>query len=373
MEHDPVPAMLRRLDPHNRRILEEYQRQQKLRNLPDTTIKTKLFKVYAFLQYFNGPCCTARPEDTEAFYLKRQTEVRPATAFGDIQELRTFYKWLLPKKAVITFHPKRPRTDIPPEKVLNSTNARTLLGVCENQRDVALVSIFWDSGARLDEILGADIGDVAFDQHGAIIHVNGKTGRRPVRLTNCVPDLQLWLNRFHPMKDDKSAPLFVTLRKRGTNSYTRMKPRTVENLFKRLGDLAGCHKKTNPHAFRHGRATSRAPNFTEPMMRQYFGWSKGSQMPSVYVHMSARDIDDKILAIDGIKKEETPAPDPMAVVPCPRCGRPNAPDAMFCGVCLMALNDMALKYLNKGRETIDDPDMLIEYGQYRKNAKSSRE
>lgn len=363
---DPETVMLGRLDPHNKKILEEYQRHLRVRNISPTTIRTKLFKVYAFLKFIEyRPCCRATPPDAENFYLHRKETQAPATSFGDLQELRVFFKWLLPEKEIITFRPQRPRHDVPPEKVLTSDCALKILECCESQRDRAMVTLFWDSGARVNEILSCNIGHVQFDKFGAIISVNGKTGRRPIRLVSSVPDLQAWI-RIHPLKDDPNAPLFVTSRKRGTREFTRLKDRTVENLFKRLGGYALAGKKTNPHSFRHGRATNRAQKLTEPEMRAYFGWSKASAMPSVYVHLSARDIDNKVLQIEGVKKEDAPEQDPMAVISCPRCGRPNAPDASFCGVCLLALTDEAAQDLNVAQGIMAEPDNLMAYAIWKK-------
>jgi hypothetical protein len=39
---------------------------------------------------------------------------------------------------------------------------------------------------------------------------------------------------------------------------------------------------------------------TEAQMNAYFGWVQGSGMPSVYVHLSGRDIDDAVLKANGI-------------------------------------------------------------------------
>jgi hypothetical protein len=39
---------------------------------------------------------------------------------------------------------------------------------------------------------------------------------------------------------------------------------------------------------------------TEAQMNAYFGWVQGSGMPSVYVHLSGRDIDDAILKANGV-------------------------------------------------------------------------
>lgn len=344
MDDETLLARYKQLDPFHRRIFMEYLRKQRLQNISEETMKTKLWKVYTFLLWSSfRPICKATPEDMENFYLHRKKEKAQATAFGDNQELKTFFKWLLPGKDLFKFKPQRPRSELAPEEIPQATDARELLAVCENQRDRALVSVTWDSGARLDEIVSARVGDVKFDQYGAVISVTGKTGRRNIRLVNSSVELERYLNFYHPMKDDATAPLFVISRKRGTTAHTAMAERTVQNLFRKLGDYAGTQKRCNPHAWRHGRATDRSKKMTEPEMRQLFGWSPRSAMPAVYVHLSSRDIDDKVLAVEGVKMEEEPAPDAMAVIRCPRCGKPNSPDAMFCGVCLVALQDMAIK------------------------------
>lgn len=40
-------------------------------------------------------------------------------------------------------------------------------------------------------------------------------------------------------------------------------------------------------------------------MNVYFGWVQGSGMPSIYVHLSGRDIDDAILKANGVTEKGT--------------------------------------------------------------------
>ena len=350
---DDILVRYKRLDPVNRQYFTDYLRHLQLRNVAETTTLTKLWKVYGFLIWSEfRDLKAARPEDLENFYLFRRKEKAAATAFGDIQELGVFFKWLLPGKDLITFKPQRPRNDLPPEKVLQSDNVRSLLEVCDNQRDRALVATYWDSAARLNELLDCCVGDVKIDRYGAVISVNGKTGRRNIRLVSSVPDLQAWIDRYHPLKNDPTAPLFVISRRRGTTAYKRLDERTVQNLFKRLRDLAGCSKKTNPHAFRHGRLTTRGKDLTESELRQYAGWSKGSSMAAVYVHLSSRDIDDKILKVDGVVQDEDPMPDLMKPIICDRCRRSNPPDSMFCN-CGFPLTEQAVRDIGILKEEFD--------------------
>jgi site-specific recombinase XerC len=69
---------------------------------------------------------------------------------------------------------------------------------------IGLFMLLWDSAARIGEIMKLKVGDVLFDQYGGVIFVNGKTGKRRIRLTASVPDLQQWLN-IHPLKDNPDA------------------------------------------------------------------------------------------------------------------------------------------------------------------------
>jgi len=368
---ESVLAKYKRLDPVNRQYFADYLRYMGLRNIGDATVLTKLWKVYGFLIWFDfRDAKTAQPADLENFYLSRRKAKSPITAFGDIQELRLFFAWLQPDREMITFKPQKPRADVPPEKILMPENIKELLAACETQRDRALVMLFWDSGARVSEVLDSNIGDIRFDQYGAVISVKGKTGRRNIRLVNAVPDLQQWVN-IHPQKGNPDAPLFVTSVKRGHPTVSRLTVRRVQNIFARLGDLAGCGKDCNPHAFRHGRLTTRGKQLTESELREYAGWSKGSNMAAVYVHLSSRDIDDKILSVEGIRQtpEDTKNGNAMEMIECPRCKRKNPPDAMYCYICSCGMNDEAVDNITALNKAHEDPDSIIEYGQWLKARK----
>ena len=76
--------------------------------------------------------------------------------------------------------------------------------------------------------------------------------------------------------------------------------------LKKIAKKAKIKKRIHPHLFRHSRCTYMANYLTEAQMNLYFGWIQGSDMPSVYVHLSGRDVDDAVLKANGITaKEET--------------------------------------------------------------------
>jgi integrase len=341
---DGALAKMHRLDPVNRLYLGDYQRYLELRNLSPNTITLKLWKVYSFLLWREfRDARTAIAREIEDYYLQRKSSKSPSTVSNDITELRLFFAWLLPGTELVTFKPKKEKYEIDNSKVLRSVQVKKILAACETPRDRALVMIFWDSAARLSEVMDCNIKDVVLDRYGGILYVNGKTGRRSCPLTLSVPDLQAWLN-VHPLKNNPEAPLFVTSRRRGSE-IKRLNPHTVQNKFRALKEIAGLQgNRCNPHAFRHGRCTDLGGKLTEAELRKFAGWSGNSSMASVYVHLSGRDVRNKILEIAGFISPEKAGPDPVLnPAQCPRCQALNPSDAMYCSKCSMALTDEAAK------------------------------
>ena len=73
-------------------------------------------------------------------------------------------------------------------------------------------------------------------------------------------------------------------------------------------------------------------------MNEYLGWRQGSEMPSIYVHMSGRDVDKALLRISGVQVEEEEKSSEFKVRVCVRCGSSNSPGSSFCGRCGLPLS-----------------------------------
>ena len=106
----------------------------------------------------------------------------------------------------------------------------------------------------------------------------------------------------------------------------------------RLKDMARIKKRIYPHLFRHSRVTHLLSTglINEAQAKVYFGWTPDSRVLAEYSHLVSRDADQAILAINGIKVEKD-AQRPQ-IVACPRCQRPNAPEARFCIQCSSVLD-----------------------------------
>lgn len=140
--------------------------------------------------------------------------------------------------------------------------------------------------------------DIEFDEFGAKVHVDGKTGERIIRLVESVPDLKLWLS-MHPKKDDPNAYVWHSQKggRLGNGGWKWQ--------LKKYAERAGIKKNIFPHLLRHSRATHLAgAGFNQPQLCEIFGWSKNSKMPSIYIHLSGRDTDTAIKELYGINVED---------------------------------------------------------------------
>lgn len=230
---------------------------------------------------------------------------------------------------------RRVKDSISREDLLTEADLTRLLYACgQSARDRALIHCQYDGGTRPGEILNLRIKDVKFDDYGAILHVDGKTGPRTVRLIQSAPSLYRWL-MHHPFKDNPDAPLWVMLGK-GTFgqpiSYVAAK-----RILQRRCNIAGLEKRVYLNLFRHSEATRSAQFLTEAQMKNRHGWSADSKMPGRYVHINNADVDNAMLHRYGVKKEEVSYEEKMPKK-CKICGSFSSPDEKICESCLKPLD-----------------------------------
>ena len=129
-----------------------------------------------------------------------------------------------------------------------------------------------------------------------------------------------------------------------------------EKILQATMDRAGIDKPSNPHHYRHSRASYLATEMTEAQLCEWFGWVQGSDVPAKYVHLSGRDIDNAYDQMHGLYEpdEEEQEPD---VIECPRCEELNEPSAAFCMRCGFALDQETAAEL----EEQVDADMKEDY------------
>jgi integrase len=241
------------------------------------------------------------------------------------------------------------RNRLPRDSLISRSDLDRMVRAADNLRDKAFLRVLYESGCRIGEILSLRIKHVKFDRYGAILVVHGKTGDRAVRIIASAPALANWIEN-HPEGNNPEAPLWISI---GTKSRGSGITRTgVGQVLRRVVKRAGLRKRIYPHLFRHSRATDLASGLTEGVMKQYFGWTPGSRMPGIYVHLASRDVDRELLKLHGIEVGE--AEPKFKVIRCPRCGLDNSPGAQFCSKCALPLSMRALTDLERKRKRAKD-------------------
>lgn len=221
--------------------------------------------------------------------------------------LKRFYKWLLGEdeiyppqvrwiKCTLKNHHK-----MLPEDILTEEEIRRLIVASESMRDKALISMLYEGGFRIGEALPLRTKHIEFNSKYVRVTVpqEGKTGVRGVLLVNSTPYIANWI-AHHPDRDNPEAYVWVSMGKKPR----RLSYNSVRTMIIDLARKTNIRKRVNPHSFRHARATHLAKILTESQMKQYLGWTQGSKMAAVYVHLSGRDVDSKILEMHGIQNPE---------------------------------------------------------------------
>lgn len=258
--------------------------------------------------------------------------------------LKMFYKWLegndevMPAK-IIWLKPKiKNENHKLPEELLTEEEVLKLAQTANNVRDKAFVLVLYETGCRIGELLTLRLKNIVFDQYGAVLRVNGKTGDRRVRIISSAPMLASWLE-LHPMGKTPEAMLWYSNWRNPKKGMRNLGYRTVYVTLRKLADKAGIRKKIYPHLFRHSRATALANKLTESQMKEHFGWVQGSDMASTYVHLSGRDVDNALLKLQGLVQTEETKSEKLNVRVCPRCKDHNSPISIFCTKCGLPLDE----------------------------------
>ena len=261
------------------------------------------------------------------------------------ESIQRFFKWLKKDHEEVQVDPKNIKIKYSkrhklPEELLTRDEINLLIDHCDNIRDKALVYVLYESGARIGELLGLRLKHLQADKYGFTLRVDGKTGQRRIRIIESVPILRLWLEN-HPFKFDKDADLWITEKNQYKNEvpYSTLGYRGAYKVLERAGKRAGIQKNIYPHLFRHSRATFLSKHLKEAQMREMFGWAKNSDMPSVYIHLSGRDVDEGLLKLYGIEDDENKETMKIDILKCSVCGEQNSSRLLFCIKCASPLHN----------------------------------
>ena len=316
------------------------------RGLSTARVEKYMYKLKKIARWLEKDFPDATIDDIKRVVMKvEQAPVTPYTKKEYKMCLRKLYQWLRgtedypPEVRWIKLGTATGYARKLPEDMITQDEVLRLVNAAMTARDRAFVSVLYEAGCRIAELLLVKIGHVQFDSLGAQLRVDGKTGCRRIRIVSSVPQLTSWLNE-HPDKDNPDAYLWVK------SDGTIIKYNSSRMILDRLARRSGVKKKVNPHNFRHSRATFLANHLTEAQMKEYFGWTGRSDMPAVYVHLSGRDVDNAILKLHGIKQEDDKEEERvLAPRKCVRCQTANPASHKLCSLCGLPLDEQSATHV----------------------------
>jgi len=367
-----INATLKRLEdsenitPKNKELILEYKRTCEKEDLSDARVLFYLKHLIQIGKWLEMDFDKATRKDVEdlVIFIRAKEDYAPETKRGFKICIKRLFEWLGKEEYFLKQNGKKGEKWLTttlkhkdkkqPEEILSKEEIRNIIGATTNARDKALVSLLYESGARMGEFLALKIKHISWEKFGAKLSIpEGKTGARKIPIIESVGYLKSWLDN-HCDHNNPEAWLWVSVSNNGSNG-NRLDYNTIRFMLRRCGVRAGLgemevresqgEKKTsyevyegkdvNPHAFRHARATHLTKKgMNEIMMCKFFGWAQGSKMPSHYSHISANDLEDKLCDIYGLSKKEDKDRDEIV---CSRCRKANESSAEFCN-CGMPLS-----------------------------------
>ncbi len=240
--------------------------------------------------------------------------------------------------------------ELPIDSIITEKEIKQLLDGCKDIREQAITVSLIDGGLRVSELKALKIKNIGFDrQLGAYFilpkkAMGLKTGQRKIQLF-LIPSSTAYIKEYlnhHIRKNDPDAYFIYSDSNYNRSETDAKKPMSSNGIWKivtRIVRNSGIKKDIHPHTLRHISATYCAMRgFNEAMMRERFGWSRASNMPSHYTHLASKDTSDYIKKLLGIKEDITPEDSILQPILCPNCEYENVPTNIVCGRCGMKLN-----------------------------------
>jgi integrase/recombinase XerD len=256
-----------------------------------------------------------------------------------LKTLKQFYTWLIRKG-----YSSIPQTEIDDIKapsrdtlvrtvddILSEEEVKRLIQSCRRDFDRAFLAVHYEGGFRFGELAEMRWKDVKFDEYGAVINTNFKTGlARYVRLIMSTE----FLARWRSLTPAKSTDLVFPSIHGNPLSHAAA---TVQ--INRIASRAGFEKRITPHLLRHSRITHLVQQgMQESVIKKMMWGSVSSRQLATYLHLTGDDVDNEVLKTNGLELKEKKEP-ALKAVQCPKCATVYASTSETCPRCGMAYKE----------------------------------
>lgn len=338
----------------NKTILLKFKKYMEGEDLSPSRIYKHLYNAYRFATIINKPFTQWDEEDVIYALAEVYKIVKSEYTKKDNRvTVKKLFKWLKRDEVVKNVSTAlKNKRKLLPQDLLTKKEIEAMIDAANNTRDKMAIALLYETGMRPTEFLCLEHRHILFDNFGAVVNVpsEGKTGPRPLRVVPSAPLLSAWFAESHLLRPER--PYQRVYHAISKNRFG--KPVSLDKFrerLKKIAEEAGIKKRVYPYLFRHTRATELAKFLTEAEMCLWFGWELGSDMPKIYVHLAGRDVEDKILKLHGIKRDDDRL-DSFLMKECPRCGTRNVTGSRYCSRCGMLLDEKTAVLATVGEKDI---------------------
>jgi integrase len=334
-------------DPFNCDILRQYYMVRTTQVSP-ATVLTELIWLNTLSKMLGKKFIDATTDDMVGLNFKLDQRGNKDTTKNRTRRiLKRFYQWLrgypdgqYPPEVAWIKMKRLPLSPITAEDLIPFEEAVRISEFALNLRDRFLVQGKVDAGCRIGEILTMKIGEVQFNDAGAVGYSDGKTGYQPLIFTWSAKTLAQWLN-IHPFRQDKEAPVFCLIER---EKPAQMSYSAAYRAFKKCVVKAGMNKRVWFHLLKHVSCTEDSKRGMPDSYRKFkHHWSPNSKMSAVYEHLSSADIPtiqaDTWKRFMGVQIEgqQTQQAAILLTKKCKRCDFENPRDSKYCNRCAFCL------------------------------------
>ena len=233
----------------------------------------RLFGEYVAERGMPSDVSAIRREHVEAFIADLLARFKPATAHNRYRALRRFFAWLVEEDEIPRSPMEKMRAPTVPEEpapVLTEAQLGRLLKACEGRdfaarRDMAVVRLFLDTGARLAEITGLRLDDVDLEHATAAVLGKGSRPRVIVYGGKAAAALDRYLRLRAAHRDARRPELWL-------GHGGPMTPNGIARIVTRRAEQAGL-EGVHAHLFRHTFAHRwQADGGNEGDLMRLLGW-----------------------------------------------------------------------------------------------------
>jgi integrase/recombinase XerD len=232
----------------NEQMLTLFLSKIKLNGFSLNTQKGYKFELQTFFKDVNKHWSEINFDDLELYFSGLMDIRKKTTVSRRMAALKGYFKYIEERYEDFKNPTKKlhsPKLDKRLPKFLTPIEIELLLSQIKNLRNLTVVTLFWVTGMRINELFKLNKEDVNFENKS--VKVFGKGSKERVTYFNdTAAEL---LKQYIDSRTDENPALFIEKGNR------RLSERTIQKFVVKYAKLAGIKKHVTPHSLRHSYAT----------------------------------------------------------------------------------------------------------------------